>query len=152
VNKLFGTRSVTIVDKYLFCWPIVSASSADSHLTVWVEIGRELDLFLKIPKLMTSKRWKRGKKWEHLIIWASVTSVQKKKAIHLSTLSTHTHTVPSWWLQKSHSGMRALIDAGSCWPSSACEEVDAVADGTRFCLVMTVDTAHLFRRREKEME
>ena len=47
--------------------------------------------------------------------------------------------------------MRALIDAGSCWPSSDCEEVAAaVAGGTRFCLVMTVDTAHLFRRGERE--
>ena len=43
VNKLFGTRSVTIVDKYLFSWPIISACSADGHMTVWIEIGRELD-------------------------------------------------------------------------------------------------------------
>ena len=59
VNKLFGTRSVTIVDKYLFCWPIISACPADGHMTVWIEIGRELDLEEKkynFPQFKNSKK------------------------------------------------------------------------------------------------
>lgn len=50
------------------------------------------------------------------------------------------HTWPSWWLQKSHNGIKALM-GGSCWSS---------AKGIRFCLVITVETAHLLNENESK--
>lgn len=61
-------------------------------------------------------------------------------------------TCPSWWLQKSHNGINALM-GGSCCRSLSFPEISSW-EGIKFCLVITVETAHLLngKKENKKMK
>lgn len=111
MNELFSTGACSVENKYLFTRPKIAASLADCPLALRMEIG--------------------GKLFQNVIYIQIIWCVNFLRPFY---------TWPSWWLQKSHNGIKALMGV-SCWSSD---------EGIRFCLVITVETAHLLNENESK--